>query len=388
MAAPRRIAGGIVLGLGLLLLAAAGWLYLDGCEPAAGSTATPIPRPTATPLPSFTPYVPPTLTPLPPGVALRVTCNAPAALQLVDGAGQEVARGNCTPKWALKWQNLPRGPYILHISSAELDLQMERRVDLYREDNETAVLFPGVLEIAPVPASATVEVDGTIYHGLTRLTYPAEQCPISTTVWVEADGYNSYGTILVMQGGKIHRQEVVLEPLPTPVPPTAVPPHPTPPPAAPTTPPFTVEERVELVRQKLYDSVNCIRAEAGLGPLPFVTEWRPLADDFARGWRDHFTQYGVEGFDSSPWRQQLQAAGGDAVPDWAGLPLYVPDHYFNMASRYRWETFNMCDPNCPMYHYFFEQTSNITQASGVIIGMAPWWDGDILSAAVVIGFKW
>jgi hypothetical protein len=96
----------------------------------------------------------------------------------------------------------------------------------------------------------------------------------------------------------------------------------------------------------------------------------------------------VEGFEDTGWREQFWAAGGDAVPDNAAMPLYAPEGYVNTAPRTRWESFDMCDRNLHLYWQFWERRFDQKPITGVVIGMAPWWDGDILEAAVVIGWKW
>lgn len=382
----RRIAGVALLGVGLVLLALAGWLYLAGCGPTGDASPTPAPSPTASPRPSFTPFAPPSITP-PQGVNLLVRCNVTATLHLNTATGEPAAQGDCSPQRPRKFWNLPAGRYSLTATSPDRTLSVQLSLDLFRQDNETIVLFPGVLEVRANPAAATVEVDGVSFHGAATVTYTAAQCPYTATVYLYAPGYFEDGRLLRVEAGKRNIYLLALRPQPT-VPPTAVPPTRPPVTALPTTPPWTVEDRVALVRQKLYESVNCIRAEEGLPPIPFVWEWQPLADDFARGWRDHFRAYGVEGFDDSPWRQQFQANGGDAVPDSAGLVLYAPEYYVYAAPRSRWETFNMCDATCPAYNWFQVRKTAINRASGVVIGMSPWWDGDMLKSAVVIGFQW
>jgi hypothetical protein len=183
---------------------------------------------------------------------------------------------------------------------------------------------------------------------------------------------------------------MALIPLPTPIPPPPTVPPSTRPPTTPlpTTEPFSEAERVELVRTKLYEKVNCWRAEGGMGPVPYLYEWQALADEYARAWRDHYLAHGPEGFDSSPWRSQLQAAGGDGVPDTAGLVLYAPDYYSNTAPKAKWETFDMCDPSVPVYGIFAERQFNTRQISGAAVGLASWWNGDIFKAAVVVVVKW
>ncbi len=244
--------------------------------------------------------------------------------------------------------------------------------------NERDVLFPGIMDVLPVPVNASLEVDGQQYEGAVRLSYPAAQYPYTATVYASAPGYQEDGRILLAEAGVHHIYVMVLQPLPTPPPRTA----------APTPVPWTVEERVALVRQKLYEKANCWRAENGLSPLPYLWEWQALADDMARGWRDYFLAHGPEGFDETPWRQQFRAAGGDAATSGAGLVLYAPDYYTNMVPGTRWETFDMCDPACPKYYYWYDRHADLPRASGVVIGMAPWWEGDILHAAVIIGLKW
>ncbi|MGC8875359.1 MAG: hypothetical protein ACP5SI_13055, partial [Chloroflexia bacterium] len=98
--------------------------------------------------------------------------------------------------------------------------------------------------------------------------------------------------------------------------------------------------------------------------------------------------YGTEGFEDTPWRQQFWAAGGDAVPDQAALALYAPDYYIYLGPGTRWEQFDLCDPRNPYYSYFRVRHFDQKPITGVVIGMAPWWDGDILNAAVIIGWKW
>ncbi|MGC8875271.1 MAG: hypothetical protein ACP5SI_12600, partial [Chloroflexia bacterium] len=151
---------------------------------------------------------------------------------------------------------------------------------------------------------------------------------------------------------------------------------------------FTVEERVELVRRKLYQSVNCDRARGGLPPVGYLWEWQELADSYARAWRDHFRQYGTEGFEDTPWRQQFWAAGGDAVPDKASLVLDAPPVYQGLYVQSRWDSFDMCDASTFWYSYFAERHFDQKPITGVVIGMAPWWDGDILNTAVIIAWKW
>jgi len=376
----RRKGGVIALAM---LLGVVLFLSLAACGPA---TAGPTPAPS--PLPSCTPA--PLPSPRPALARLVVSCNAETSLRLRDAyTGEEVHHGICRPLHEAVWSDLQRPAYLLEVSCPELGIEERREVPIYGPEEKVALLFPGILEIEPLPADAEVEVDGTTYHGAVRLTYPPEQCPYTATVWVRAGGYQTYGVDLRIEAGTLRHREIGLQPVPTALPtprPTAQTPRPpaTPRPTAPT---FTVEERVALVRQKLYESFNCIRAENGLPPLPYVIEWQALADDFARGWRDHYLSYGASGFDSSPWRRQFQVVGGDAVPGGAGLPLHAPDHYVGMAPDSRWETFNMCDPNCPQYHYFWERTEMV-RASGVVVGIAAWWDGDILRGSVVIGFKW
>jgi hypothetical protein len=208
-------------------------------------------------------------------------------------------------------------------------------------------------------------------------------------VYVAAAGFQEDARLLRVEAGVRHVYVLVLEPQPTAVPPprtagpTGVPVT-----AAPPPPTWTVEERVALVRQKLYEKVNCWRAEAGLSPLPYLSEWQALADDHARGWLAYFRQYGPNGFDDSAWRQQFQAAGGDAATSGAGLVLFAPDYYPNMVPGARWETFDMCDPACRQYYNWYDRRLDIQRGSGVVIGMAPWWDGDILNAAVTIGIRW
>lgn len=386
---PRNAIGGILLGLGLVALAAAAYLVGGAGRPAAGTPTRPLPSAAATPLPTFTPYIPPTLTPAL-GASLRITCNASATLALVDArTGQEVVQGACSPAQAQEWAELRPGSYLLRYDSPDLAYQDERPVELAAGTNAKEVLLPGILEIEPVPANAAVEVDGQAYQGATRLTYPAVQCPFTATVYVSAGGYQEDGRLLQVEAGVRHVYVMALQPWPT-----AIPPHgtagPTRPPvtAAPVTPPWTVDERVALVRQKLYEKVNCWRAEAGLEPLPYVSEWQGLANDHARAWLAYFQQYGPNGFDDSAWRQQFQAAGGDAATSGAGLVLYAPDYYINMAPGSRWETFNMCDPACRMYNYWLDRQPDLLRSSGVVIGMAPWWDGDVLRAAVTIGVRW
>ncbi len=375
-----RLTGVLLLLGGLLLLATAGWVALD-----RGRSVPPTPTTVLTPWPTFTPYQAPTTAPT--EGTLLVSCNAPADLRLADALGQEVGRAQCNPTMQHMFRALRYGRYVLHATGTELGLDLDQAVDVEQAGQELTLLFPGLLEVAPVPAEAQVNVDGQGYQGLTRVSYPAAQCPLTTTFWVNAEGYAPYGTSVMIEAGEVYRQEVALEPLPTAPPATAGPTR-APVTAGPTTAPFSVEERVELVRQKLYEKVNCWRAEAGLAPLPYLPEWQALADDFATGWRDYFRQYGPNGFDTSPWRQQFQAAGGDAVPDSAAVSLYAPDYYINTAPKTHWDTFNMCDPSCPQYGTFQMRKSDFSRASGVVIGIVPWWDGDILSAAVVIGLKW
>jgi hypothetical protein len=373
---------GSVLALGIVLIVAGSVALFGNRMPAPAST------PTST-LVVSTPSPAAWTLSVEPSSNLLVKCNAPAELRLADTYGKDIAQGECDPKKPKKFWDLRRGTYILHASNQDLGIDLQQQLTLLEAEQEVAALFPGLLEISPVPTDATVEVDGKAYHGLTRVTYPAEQCPISTTVWVKAAGYEPYGTILVMKAGQAYRQEVVLEVVPTANVPGATP-RPTPPPvtATPTTPPWTVDERVALVRQKLYESANCTRAANGLSLLPYLSEWQTLADDFARGWRDYYLQNGPTGMDDSSWRQQFQAAGGDAVRETAGLVLYAPDYYIYLAPQGRWESFNMCEPGCPAYNFFEVRESDLLRASGVVIGLAPWWDGEVLNAAVVLGVKW
>lgn len=125
-----------------------------------------------------------------------------------------------------------------------------------------------------------------------------------------------------------------------------------------------------------------------MDPLPYVAEWQGLANEMAGAWRDYYLANGPSGFDASPWKQQFQAMGGDAVYETAGLDLYAPDYYVYLGPESRWETFDMCDPDCPAYGMFRIREDNLLQASGVVIGLAPWWDGDVLNAALVLGMKW
>ena len=378
----RRVTGVLLLALGLLLLGVAGWLYLEGCGPAGPSPmaglATAPPTRASSPAPSARPAE----------VRLRVRCNGEVALRLLDGSGAEVHHGTCQPNHPALWTDVRAGVYTLEVTSSEVGLEERRQVEAVGVEEEVVVLVPGVLEVQPRPASAEVEIEGKVYRGPIRLTIPGESCPYTATVWVRAAGYQEDGRLIPVRAGRKTVAVLALLPLPTPTPtvePTAVRPART---SLPTSVPFTVEERVALVRQRLYEKVNCWRAEAGLPPLPYIAEWQALADDFARGWRDHFLRYGVEGFDSSPWRQQFQAAGGDAFPDSAGLALYAPQYYSNTFPRTQWEVFDMCDPSCPLYHYFLERKPEILRASGVVIGLVPWWDWDILQGAAAIGFKW
>jgi len=385
--------GGLLL-TGAVLIGAGALILWGPWGPRPSPTATTLPTvPTITMTPQATSTTPAAVvatTRPDPKSNLRVTCNAPAELRLTEATGQTVATGQCAPQNPQQFSNLRRGTYILHAVNEDLNSDLQQQVNLYQAEQEVAALFPGLLEIDPVPSDATVEVDGTTYRGLTQVTYPAAQCPLTVTVWVLAPGHAPYGVKLRVLAGEAQRRAIALEAMPTPVPPPSATAGPTrhPVTAGPTTPPFTVEERVVLVRQKLHDSVNCIRTENGLSPLPYLSEWQALADDFARGWRDHFLQYGPIGFDPAPWRQQFQAAGGDAVTDNAGLVLYAPDYYVNTAPLARWESFDMCDSACPMYHYFWERTPDLLRASGVVIGLVPWWDGDVLKASVVIGVQW
>ncbi len=380
----RRFVGGLAVLGGLLLLSLAGWVYLD-----RGRSVPPTPTGAATPWPTFTPYSAPTEETV--RVTLLITCNAPAELRLNDAVGQAVATGECRPNVPRKFAGLRPGYYALLASNQQLKATLERDLRLEQPEQKTALLFPGRLEIAPVPIDATVDIDGNLYQGAAWFAFPPEQCPISTTVWVKADGYMPYGTILVINAGELYHQDVILAALPTPLPPPDVTARPTalPVTGAPTEAPWTEEERVELVRGKLYEKVNCWRAEAGLPALPYVSEWQGLANEYAQALLTYFQQHGnVDNFDDSTWRQQFQAAGGDAVTVRAGLVMYAPERYVNTAPKARWESFNVCDPNCPVYNYFQERQPELARASGVVIGMFPWWDGDILKAAIVIGFKW
>jgi hypothetical protein len=394
----QRIVGWTALGMGILLLLAAGWVFIGGGWPFGGDG-----KPGGSPMaglslaPSFTPYVPPSLTPLPEGVTLRVTCNGSASVRLVDsGSGKEIASDTCIEWKLLEWSGLRPGNYDLFAYSASLDVEMKDRLSLQSSLEEVEILFPGVLAVLPVPDDAEVDVEGEIYEGEVRLSYPAAQCPFTATVWVRAVGYASYGRDVEVRAGRESLHEIALSLLPTSIPPPVVTPHPTPRPTTPqtavtplpTVAPFTVPERVALVRQKLYEKVNCWRAEGGMEEVPYVYEWQELADEFARAWRDHFLQYGPEGFDTSPWRSQFEAAGGDAVTDRASRELYAPDYYVNLAPATRWESFDMCDSACPAYWAFSERGFDELHISGVVIGMAPWWDGDILNAAVIIAVKW
>jgi len=382
--------GGVLLaGAALLTAGALAWWWPAG--PAPVPTAAPTAAAATTPPAAPTTLATAAVTVRPdPKSSLLITCNAPAALRLADTANRDVASGQCDRQQPWQVEELRRGTYVLRAVNQDLDVDLQQQISLYQAAQEVAVLFPGLLEIAPLPADATVEIDGTTYQGLTRVTYPAAQCPYTATVWVLANGHAPYGEKINVLAGQAQRREIALQAVPTQAPPTDATARPTRPPVTPgaTATPFSAAERVTLVRQKLYDSVNCIRAENGLPPLPYLAEWQALADDFARGWRDHFLQYGPGGFDPASWRQQFQAAGGDAVTDNAGLVLYAPDYYVNTAPLARWESFDMCDPNCPLYHYFQERTSELLRASGVVVGLVPWWDGDVLKASVVIGVKW
>jgi hypothetical protein len=385
---PRNTIGGVLVVVGLAALAMAAYFVWSSGRPTE-VTPTPLPSAVATPLPTFTPYVPPTLTP-PQPASLRVTCNAYATLTLVDRrTGENVAEGSCSGQRAMEWPDLEPGPYVLRASCPDLEVETKQEMNLEAGIAETGLFFPGVLEISAVPADATVEIDGKTYPAPTRVTYPAEQCPYTATVWVQAPGYQDDGRLVPVEAGRKTVRVVSLTPLSTADIPSATsrPTHP-PATAAPTSVPWTVDERVALVRQKLYEGVNCIRADAGLSPLPYVSEWQGLADEYAQAWGDYFRQHGPNGFEDSAWRQQFQATGGDAVTDNAGLALYAPDYYVYLAPQSRWETFRMCDPKCPAYNYFEVRKADLGRASGVVIGLAPWWDGDVLNAAVVLGVRW
>ena len=396
--------GGILVVGGLLALVAAACLVIEPGPPAASPTrptSSPPPVSTApapsaaaaTPLPSFTPYAPPTPPPTR-EARLLVTCNAPVALALLDAhTGAAVAQGDCAPDQEQVWAGLRPGRYTLRYASAALEYTDERPLELSVGDNARELFLPGILVLEPVPAHAELEVDGRFYTGPTRLVYPAVQCPYTATVYVYTPGYQEDGRLLRVEAGVRQVYVLALQPQPTAAPPPAGPTRPPvtaapPPPATPAPPAWTVDERVALVRQKLYEKANCWRAENGLGPLPYVAEWQALADEHARAWLAYFQQYGPTGFDDSAWRQQFQAAGGDAATSGAGLVLYAPDYYANMAPGARWETFDMCDPAGRMYNYWYDRRLDLQQASGVVVGMAPWWDGDILRAAVTIGVKW
>lgn len=368
----RGVVRAVAFGAALLLL--------SGCGAAATVASTPLPTSTVgvEPMAGYAP------------ARLTVSCNGEAHLRLLDyWTGEEVHHGICRPRHKAVWSDLGRPAYILEARCPELGVETRREVAIYGAAEEVALVFPGMMVIKPVPADAEVEVDKVIYHGPLSLTYAAEDCPYTATVYVRAPGYQEDGRLLRAEAGRKHVYVMALVPLPTPQP-TAPPARPTRPPATPrpTAPTFTVEERVALVRQKLYESVNCMRSENGQAPLPYIGEWQALADDYARAWRDHFIAHGVEGFDPTPWRQQFQAAGGDALRGSAGLPLYAPDYYVYLGPESRWEMFDMCDPSCPMYGILATWEPEVVRASGVVIGLSPWWDGDILNGAMVIGFKW
>jgi hypothetical protein len=385
----KRAVGGILVVVSLLALAAAACLVWDAGRPAEPPPTRPAPSLAATPLPTFAPYAQPS--PLPPAAAgLRVTCNGYAELTLVDvRTGAEAARGSCAAEQAQVWVGLRPGSYLLRYESPDLVYHDERAVELAAGDNAKEVLLPGILEIEPLPPQAEVEVDGQFYTGATRLVYPAAQCPFTATVYVAAAGFQEDARLLRVEAGVRHVYVLALEPQPTAVPPprtagpTGVPVTAAPPPPA-----WTVEERVALVRQKLYESANCIRSENGLSPLPYLSEWQGMADEYARAWLDYFRQYGPTGMDDTYWKQQFWAVGGGAVRETAGLVLYAPDYYINTAPRARWESFDMCDPTCPQYHYFDPWTQDFLQASGMVVGLVPWQDGDMLKAAVVFGVRW
>lgn len=386
----RKTLGGVLIVLSLLALAAAAYLFWGCGQPTISPPTRPAPSAPETPLPTFTPYIHPTPVPTL-EASLRVACNAAADLALVDARTEsEVARGSCTEHRTQEWKSLRSGDYLLRYVSSDLDYRDERPVTLAAGENEKQVLLPGILEIEPAPMNATVEVDGQIYTGRTRLVYLAPQCPFTATVWVLAQGYEPYGIDLRIVAGTANHRSISLQRLPTPVPPpsTASPPGVTAPPPPPATPVWTVEERVALVQQKLYDSANCTRAENGMGPLPYAAELQGLADEMARAWRDYYLANGPNGFDVAPWQQRFQTVGGFAVPETAGLLLYAPDYYIYMGPDSHWETFDMCDPSCRVHGIFWLRKDNLLQASGVTIGLAPWWDGDVLNAALVFAVRW
>lgn len=380
----------VVLGLALVVVVG---LLIGGYAVLHTPTPTPAPTVSVTDQPTATEVLP-TASPAPaspaPAVGIVVHCNVPARLRLVEHfTGEEIAQGDCDAKKPRSWAEVQRTTYDLIAHNDALGLDLQQQVAVYGQE-EITFTFPGLLEVAPVPADAEVEVDGKFYQGLAQVTFPAEQCPLTATFWVRAVGYTPYGTMVTIEAGQAHRQEVQLEALPTPIPVPDATPRPAQSPAlpVPTTAPLSTDERVELVRQRLLEKVNCWRAEAGLGPLPYVSEWQSLADDYARGWLAYFQANGPNGFDDSAWRSQFQAAGGDAVTDNAALVLYAPDSYLNTAPGAQWDTFTMCDPTCPRYRMFMARQEDLARASGVVIGIVPWQDGDLLKAAIVIGVRW
>jgi len=377
--ARRMVAIGVVV-VSLGLLGAAGWLAFGKGPTMLGDV-----RETALPE-----SAPPGGGTVATGVVLEVGCNAPSRVWVEGVGGGEVVRaGRCLPGEGIRWEGLEAGTYRVHGYNHALDVEYTRVVGLFEGEGEVWFTYPGLLVVEPEPEGAEVEVNGRVYRGATRVWIAGEECPYRARIVVRAAGYREYGREVVVKAGEVSRHPIVLEGMVTVVP-TAVRVVPTAVRATgmATVVPFPVEERVELVRRKLYEKVNCWRAQGGMGPVPYLVEWQGLADAYAAAWRDHFRRYGVEGFEDTGWREQFWAAGGDAVPDNAAMPLYAPEGYVNTAPRTRWESFDMCDRNLHLYWQFWERRFDQKPITGVVIGMAPWWDGDILEAAVVIGWKW